>query len=105
MATEDNTPDTSNRVVAFRARDDRPAEAPPPEQSVPDLRQYGDEAESAEDYRHRMTTNVAALAFLGLLVAAGIWMVNVLADMRNAQDCVISGRRNCAQVQVPAQER
>jgi hypothetical protein len=40
--------------------------------------------------------------FLVLLVAAGVWMANSIIDMRKAQDCALSGRRNCAPISVPA---
>ena len=54
-----------------------------------------------DDYRQRMTNNVLALAVCLLLVAIGIWLANSIADLRKKQDCVLSGRRDCANVSVP----
>ena len=43
------------------------------------------------------------LAFLVIVVLGGIgiWLASSIAEMRKTQDCVLSGRRNCAQVDVP----
>ena len=45
-----------------------------------------------------MITNVAAIAFTAALTGAGIWLAVTLADLRNKQDCVLMGRRDCAQI-------
>jgi hypothetical protein len=52
-----------------------------------------------------MIVNLAALAFTVVLALAGVWLVIQLADMRKNQDCVLSGRRNCAPIEVNAPER
>ena len=54
-----------------------------------------------DDYRQRMINNVLAFTFCVLLVAAGIWLADKIAEMRKNQDCVLSGRRNCANVIAP----
>jgi hypothetical protein len=39
----------------------------------------------------------------GLLVAIGIWLANAMVDARRADDCLSSGRRNCApHIEAPA---
>ena len=48
-----------------------------------------------------MINNGLAFAFVLLLVAVGVWLADAIAEMRRNQDCVLSGRRNCAQVNVP----
>ena len=58
-----------------------------------------------DNYRHRMMVNLAALGFTAVLAVAGIWLVIQLADLRKNQDCVLSGRRNCAPIDVKALER
>jgi hypothetical protein len=70
-----------------------------PGRPVADLGKYegGDEH---DDYRHRMVTNVAAFVFLLALVGAGVWIVDTMASVRKNQDCVMSGRRNCAAVDI-----
>lgn len=99
MVATENEPEP-DRVVPFRQRPPSPPKPP-----VEDLRKFAQGSEAPEDYRHRMRTNVIAFAALAVLVVAGVWIVNVLADMRKAQDCVLSGRRNCAQVDVPPRDR
>jgi hypothetical protein len=42
-----------------------------------------------------------AFTFCVVLVVIGVWLANTIAEMRRNQDCVLSGRRNCAQVNVP----
>ena len=54
-----------------------------------------------DNYRQRMINNGLAFAFVLVLVAVGVWLADTIAEMRRNQDCVLSGRRNCAQVNVP----
>lgn len=54
-----------------------------------------------DNYRQRMINNVLAFAACVVLALIGIWLATTMADMRRNQDCVLSGRRNCAQVHVP----
>ncbi len=63
-----------------------------------DLSQYERGHESPEDYRHRMIANVAAIVFTAALTGIGIWLAMTLADLRNTQDCVLMGRRDCAHI-------
>jgi hypothetical protein len=52
-----------------------------------------------------MMVNLAALAFTIALVLAGVWLAIQIADLRKNQDCVLSGRRDCAPIDVNARER
>jgi hypothetical protein len=71
---------------------------------IDDLAQY--EQEHGEiDYRHRMLMNVIALVVVSLLVGAGVWIADTIADMEKAQDCVMQGRQNCAPIEAPAANR
>jgi len=45
-----------------------------------------------------MLANVAAIAFTVALMAIGIWLALSIADMRKTQDCVLTGRRDCARI-------
>lgn len=68
-------------------------------QNGPDgLARYARGTESAEEYRHRMLTNLAAAAFAVVLALIGIWLAMRLADLRETQDCVLMGRRDCAHI-------
>jgi hypothetical protein len=66
-----------------------------------DLRRYEHDDEEADDFRHRMLANVAALAFTVALTAIGIWLAMSIADLRKTQDCVLMGRRDCARISTP----
>jgi hypothetical protein len=100
MTNDQQSPsDDERRVVSFRRG---PAGTRPPAPSstpVEDLGKYEDR-ESEDDYRSRMIVNVAAFLFVIALAAAGIWLADTMARMRKDQDCVLSGRRNCAPVEV-----
>ena len=63
-----------------------------------DLSHYGRDKPRPDDYRHRMMTNLAAIVFTALLTGIGIWLAVKLADLRNTQDCVLMGRRDCAHI-------
>ena len=58
--------------------------------------------EPPEDDGNRGIENAVMLGFFLVLVAAGIWLLATMADVRKAQDCAAQGRRNCAAIDVPA---
>ena len=58
-----------------------------------------------EDYRHRMLINVLGFLFCAALALAGIWLANTIAELRQNQDCVLSGRRDCAHLDQPSRLR
>jgi hypothetical protein len=103
--TPNPTPNDDGRVVPFR-RPGAPrwrgvAPRPGP---VPDLAKF-ERADTGDDYRHRMMMNVLGfLVTIGLIVA-GLWLVDKIAEIRKDQDCYLSGRRNCAPIEVPPVER
>lgn len=103
-----NATDDDRRVVPFRSRraaDRRwPPRTPPPAPPVEGLAKY-EGGDLDDDYRHRMVVNVAALIFTVMLALAGVWLAMQLAEMRKNQDCVLSGRRNCAPIEVTAPPR
>jgi hypothetical protein len=41
---------------------------------------------------------IAAVVVIALLVLAGLWLTGVLRSTSNIQDCVQSGRTNCAPI-------
>ena len=63
----------------------------------------GDERgkEPPEDEGNRTVENAVMLAFFAVLVAAGIWLLGTMADVRKVQDCAAQGRRNCGTIDVP----
>lgn len=92
--------DSEHRVLKFRPRTGtRPPTAKDPARMLaPDLSKYESGHESPEDYRHRMITNTVAIVFTAALTGAGIWLAMTLADLRNTQDCLLMGRRDCAHI-------
>jgi hypothetical protein len=99
--------DNDHQVLPFRPRKSFPHEEPssrraqraekPAPSPVDDFRKY--EGEEIEDnYRHRMLVNLAALLATIILALAGAWLAVQMADLRKKQDCVLSGRRNCAPI-------
>ena len=53
----------------------------------------------------RTVENAVMAGFFVVLVAAGIWLLGTMADVRKAQDCAAQGRRNCATIEVPERTR
>lgn len=95
---------SDHQVLKFRPRtSERPPHrrAKETENAASDLSQYERSAGEPDDYRHRMLTNAVAAGFTAILVAAGIWLAIKIADLRSTQDCVLMGRRDCAQVSAP----
>ena len=64
----------------------------------------GDEThkEPPEEEGNRRIENAVMLGFFVVLVAAGVWLLGTMADVRKAQDCAGQGRRNCATIDVPS---
>ena len=98
------TSDDEHRVLKFRPR----TLAHPPgqpdnqaRQQPADLSRFERAPEEPDEFRHRMLANVAALAFTIALTAIGIWLAVSIADLRKTQDCVLMGRRDCAQISTP----
>jgi hypothetical protein len=55
-----------------------------------------------KDEGNRTIENAVMLGFFVVLVAAGIWLLGTMADVRKVQDCAAQGRRNCGTIDVPA---
>jgi hypothetical protein len=89
------------RVLPFQPRDRLSRLRQPPAQTpIENLEKYARDHEP-DDYRQRMINNGLGFGFCVVLVLVGVWLANSIADMRRNQDCVLSGRRNCANVAVP----
>jgi len=96
--------DNGDRVIPLRSN--RTSRPPAPAPADDDLRRFEQEgAESPEAYRHRMKVNLAALAFVLVLIGAAVWMADAMFTMRKNQDCVLTGRRTCATVDYIPQAR
>jgi hypothetical protein len=98
ISDQPSSSDREPRVVRFRrgpAGTHTPVTGPPP---VEDLAKY-ERDEGVDDYRHRMTVNILAFAFVIALIGAGVWLADTMAQMRKNQDCVLSGRSGCTTVE------
>ena len=94
-------PRTSAQPPGRRAEPGHPAHQDGIRQEPNDLSRYERDRDEADDFRHRMLANVAAFAFTVALTAIGIWLAMSIADLRKTQDCVLMGRRDCAQISTP----
>ncbi len=92
---------SSSGRAPWLARRARPVQQPDLGHGPNDLSRYERERDEPDDFRHRMLANLAALAFTVALTAIGIWLAMSIADMRKTQDCVLMGRRDCAQISAP----
>ncbi|CAN5145984.1 hypothetical protein BH10PSE10_BH10PSE10_07560 [soil metagenome] len=61
--------------------------------------------EPPENEGNRAVENAVMLGFFVVLVAAGIWLLGSMADLRKTQDCAAQGRRNCGVIENPAHSR
>lgn len=51
--------------------------------------------------RERVIGNIVLLLIFAALVGIGVWLSFALMDARRADECIASGRRNCAPIEVP----
>ena len=63
------------------------------------------EPEPPEDQGSRAIENAVMLGFFVVLVAAGVWLLGTMAEVRKAQDCAAQGRRNCGTIEIPDRPR
>ena len=59
-----------------------------------------DDHEPTEAERRR--SNLIMLAVAVVVVVLGVYLVNWMIDQRKLQECLESGRRNCAPISTPA---
>lgn len=103
--TPERLPNDDGRVVPFRRPGAPRWPAVPPRRGpVPDLTKY-ERADPGDDYRHRMTMNVLGFLVTVLLIVVGVWLADKIAELRRNQDCYLSGRLNCAPIEVPPSQR
>ncbi len=48
-----------------------------------------------DDYRYRMRCNLAALAFISILLLSSCWVIDTLLSIPSRVDCNFSVRRPC----------
>ena len=62
-------------------------------------------SEPPDSEGNRTVENAVMLGFFIVLVAAGVWLLGSMADIRKTQDCAAQGRRNCGTVEIPSPSR
>jgi hypothetical protein len=55
--------------------------------------------ESKAEQEGRVTSSLAGLAFVLVLVIVGLLLVRVLKKQSELEDCLMSGRTNCAPIE------
>lgn len=104
IAPTPSSDDSTGRVLRFRPRHSKSPIGLPPASPVEDLGRY-ERVEEPDDFHHRMKMNGLALIAIIVLVLTGLWIADTMARMRKDQDCVLTGRRGCAPVDVPVVPR
>jgi hypothetical protein len=102
--TRINPSEPQGQILPFRPRGSPFSRNTPPP-PVPDLEKYEHAPEEPDDFRHRMLMNGLGLAVTIVLIVAGLWIADVMAHMRKDQDCVLTGRKGCTPIDVPAPVR
>lgn len=106
---EPSKDEEKGRVLPFRPRASQSWNAKlrlrdQPRGPVDDLSKYSRPPDE-DEYRHRMVMNLLAFLVLALIVYCGIWLTTTMSQMRRDQDCVLSGRTNCAPIREPVNPR
>jgi hypothetical protein len=89
-------PAAAKNVVAFKRRSAEPRK--------PTFPMHDETSDGlAGDDRARNRTNVAVLLFAAVLVFLGWLLVRELGKSAHMQDCLASGRTNCAPIETPVE--
>jgi hypothetical protein len=111
-AVTDRTPTKpEGRILPFRPRGALFARNIPPsvpdleKYEVPDLEKYERTPDEPDDFRHRMIMNGLGLGVTIVLIAGGLWIADVMAQIRKNQDCVLTGRLGCNHLNETARAR
>lgn len=73
--------------------------------AVSDLRRYEQGQDEPDDFPQRMKINAVAFVFIVMLTMAGVWLADQLALTRKQSDCVLTGRKNCMDIETPLRDR
>jgi hypothetical protein len=55
-----------------------------------------------QEERERRNANIFLLVAAVIFIGIGVWLANAMITARKADECLSSGRRNCAPIDVPA---
>jgi hypothetical protein len=63
------------------------------------MRGHDNDNDDGDDQR-RILVNFAGLVFVVLLLVGSIWVAKLLSQHAKLEDCLMSGRTNCAPINV-----
>jgi hypothetical protein len=61
-----------------------------------------DRGGKAETAAERWLVNILIVGFILLILGAALWLGDALLETRRMDDCIASGRRDCAPITVPS---
>jgi hypothetical protein len=70
-----------------------------PENSKTEPPKVADPKPRTQQDRERNTPAIAGLAIAAVLLVVGLWLAHELRAASKMQDCVLSGRTNCNEIQ------
>ena len=73
----------------------RPSGGPPPRERP------AHSPDAPETPAERRLTNVLIVGFILFVLGTGLWLGDALLEARRIDECISSGRRNCAPIAVP----
>ena len=105
MSSNAPRPDNDRgQILPFQRRGKPPSNLPRSADHgtpVEGVEKYGSAGEP-DNYRQRMINNGLGFAACVVLVLIGVWIADTMAEMRKKQECVLSGRRDCALIVPPS---
>jgi uncharacterized protein HemX len=78
---------------------DPETESSRPENSKTEPPKAADPKPRAQQSRESNTPAIAGLAIAAVLLVVGLWLAHELRAASKMQDCVLSGRTNCNEIQ------
>jgi hypothetical protein len=93
--------DSDHRVIDFPTRAKKSSMPAKPVSPSSGIDRPKPKPTTPIDYRQRMMANLAAAVFAVVLAGFGVWLVSTLNHMRQTQDCVMMGLRNCGDTPAP----
>jgi hypothetical protein len=89
----------TNRPAARSGPQDRGTAADASPAGAPRRRAPDDSPETPAE---RRLVNLLLIGIILLIFGAALWLGDALLDARRIDDCIASGRRNCAPITVPS---
>ena len=69
---------------------------------MPADHEHDPQTQRDQDERDRRAANIFLLVGAIIFIGIGVWLANAMIAARKADDCLSSGRRSCAPIDVPS---